>query len=205
MSGFVSLVGAGPGDPDLLTLRAVDRLRRADLVLYDALVEAELLELAPQAKRFYVGKRAGRHSIDQDGIHRLMVRAAQRGERVVRLAQPLRTRGVTVNVETTPAADLDRDLGADLVEVTHRCVQELLRNVQRHADARHVEVSVVRTQRSLVLCVQDDGRGMDPAAAVESEHGHLGLQALADIATDHRGSLELWSEVGAGTDVRMEL
>lgn len=85
MTGFVSLVGAGPGDPDLLTLRAVDRLRRADLVLYDALVEEELLQLAPQAKRFYVGKRAGRHSIDQDGIHRLMVRAAQRGERVVRL------------------------------------------------------------------------------------------------------------------------
>ena len=85
MTGFVSLVGAGPGDPELLTLRAVDRLRRADLVLYDALVEEQLLELAPKAKRFYVGKRAGRHSIDQAGIHRLMVRAAQRGERVVRL------------------------------------------------------------------------------------------------------------------------
>jgi uroporphyrin-III C-methyltransferase len=85
MSGFVSLVGAGPGDPELLTVRAVDRLRRADLVLYDALVEEDLLALAPHAKRFYVGKRAGRHSIDQDGIHRLMIRAAQRGERVVRL------------------------------------------------------------------------------------------------------------------------
>ena len=85
MSGFVSLVGAGPGDPELLTIRAVDRLRRADLVLYDALAPEQLLDLAPQAKRFYVGKRAGRHSIDQDGIHRLMVRAAKRGERVVRL------------------------------------------------------------------------------------------------------------------------
>jgi uroporphyrin-III C-methyltransferase/precorrin-2 dehydrogenase/sirohydrochlorin ferrochelatase len=85
MTGFVSLVGAGPGDPELLTLRAVQRLRDADLVLYDALVEGELLELAPRAKRFYVGKRAGRHSIDQDGIHRLMIRAAERGERVVRL------------------------------------------------------------------------------------------------------------------------
>ncbi len=85
MSGFVSLVGAGPGDPELLTVRAVDRLRRADLVLYDALVEEEVMTLAPQAKRFYVGKRAGRHSIDQDGIHRLMVKAALRGERVVRL------------------------------------------------------------------------------------------------------------------------
>lgn len=85
MSGFVSLVGAGPGDPELLTVRAVDRLRRADLVLFDALTPEQLLELAPQAKRFYVGKRADRHSIEQEGIHRLLVRAAQRGERVVRL------------------------------------------------------------------------------------------------------------------------
>ena len=85
MSGFVSLVGAGPGDIELLTLRALKRLREADLVLYDALVEHELLELAPQAKRFFVGKRAGRHSIDQEGIHALLIRAAKRGERVVRL------------------------------------------------------------------------------------------------------------------------
>lgn len=85
MSGFVSLVGAGPGDPELLTLRALKRLRDADLVLNDALVQSELLELAPKAQRFYVGKRAGRHSIEQDEIHGLMVRAAQRGQRVVRL------------------------------------------------------------------------------------------------------------------------
>jgi uroporphyrin-III C-methyltransferase len=82
---MVSLVGAGPGDPELLTARAIDRLRRADLVLYDALAPAELLELAPRAKRFFVGKRAGRHAIEQDAIHRLMIRAARRGERVVRL------------------------------------------------------------------------------------------------------------------------
>jgi len=85
MTGLVSLVGAGPGDPELLTRRAVDRLARADLVLDDALVPDALLELAPRAKRFYVGKRAGRHSIDQDGINRLMIRAARRGDRVVRL------------------------------------------------------------------------------------------------------------------------
>lgn len=85
MTGFVSLVGAGPGDPELLTLRALRRLRDADLVLNDALVLADLLELAPKAQRFYVGKRAGRHSIDQAGIHHLMIRAARRGQRVVRL------------------------------------------------------------------------------------------------------------------------
>jgi uroporphyrin-III C-methyltransferase/precorrin-2 dehydrogenase/sirohydrochlorin ferrochelatase len=85
MSGLVSLVGAGPGDPELLTVRAVSRLRDADLVLYDALAPEQLLALAPRARRFYVGKRAGRHSIDQDGIHRLLIRAARRGQRVVRL------------------------------------------------------------------------------------------------------------------------
>jgi uroporphyrin-III C-methyltransferase/precorrin-2 dehydrogenase/sirohydrochlorin ferrochelatase len=85
MTGFVSLVGAGPGDPELLTLRAADRLRRANLVLYDALVQTQLLELAPNARRFFVGKRCGAHSIDQASIHRLMIRAARRGARVVRL------------------------------------------------------------------------------------------------------------------------
>lgn len=84
-AGFVSLVGAGPGDPDLLTRRALDRLARADLILNDALVPADLLALAPQARRFFVGKRAGRHSITQEGIHALLIRAARRGERVVRL------------------------------------------------------------------------------------------------------------------------
>jgi uroporphyrin-III C-methyltransferase/precorrin-2 dehydrogenase/sirohydrochlorin ferrochelatase len=85
MTGFVSLVGAGPGDPDLLTRRALDRLARADLVLDDALVSADLRELAPRAHRFFVGKRAGRHSIEQEAIHGLMIRAARRGSRVVRL------------------------------------------------------------------------------------------------------------------------
>jgi uroporphyrin-III C-methyltransferase/precorrin-2 dehydrogenase/sirohydrochlorin ferrochelatase len=84
-TGFVSLVGAGPGDPDLLTRRALDRLARADLVLDDALVSADLRELAPRAHRFFVGKRAGRHSIEQDAINRLLIRAARRGARVVRL------------------------------------------------------------------------------------------------------------------------
>ena len=85
MTGFVSLVGAGPGDPELLTLRAARRLHDADLVLSDALVQTDLLDLAPRAQRFFVGKRAGRHSIEQDEIHRLMIRGAQRGQRVVRL------------------------------------------------------------------------------------------------------------------------
>jgi len=83
--GHVSLVGAGPGDPDLLTRAAVRRLRRADLVLFDALVSADVLRLARRARRFFVGKRAGRPAISQEAINRLLVRAARRGLRVVRL------------------------------------------------------------------------------------------------------------------------
>jgi uroporphyrin-III C-methyltransferase len=85
MSGFVSLVGAGPGDPELLTLKAVRRLAEADLVLYDALVETDTLSFAPCARRFFVGKRARRPAIRQDAINRLMIREARRGHRIVRL------------------------------------------------------------------------------------------------------------------------
>ncbi|HEV8438504.1 MAG TPA: uroporphyrinogen-III C-methyltransferase [Methylomirabilota bacterium] len=86
MRGFVSLVGAGPGDPELLTRKAAWRLAEADLVLYDALVSPDALDLAPpRAQRFLVGKRAGRPSVKQDTIHRLMIRGARRGKRVVRL------------------------------------------------------------------------------------------------------------------------
>src|SRR5215475_4812507 len=84
-SGFVSLVGAGPGDPELWTLRALRRVEEADLVLYDALVDAESLRRLTRAQCFCVGKRAGRASVKQDTINRLMVRAARQGKRVVRL------------------------------------------------------------------------------------------------------------------------
>jgi uroporphyrin-III C-methyltransferase len=85
MTGFVSLVGAGPGDPDLLTRKAARCLAEADLVLYDALVSPETLELAPQSRRFFVGKRARRPAMKQETIHGLMIRAARKGQRVVRL------------------------------------------------------------------------------------------------------------------------
>jgi uroporphyrin-III C-methyltransferase/precorrin-2 dehydrogenase/sirohydrochlorin ferrochelatase len=85
VTGHVSLVGAGPGDPELLTRKALLRLRRADLVLYDALVDERVLALARRAQRFFVGKRAGRHALSQYEIHAVMIRAAKRGRRVVRL------------------------------------------------------------------------------------------------------------------------
>ena len=84
-SGCVSLVGAGPGDPDLLTRRAARRLQEADLVLYDALVDPDVLNLAGSAQRIFVGKRAGRPQMRQELINRLLIRAARSGRKVVRL------------------------------------------------------------------------------------------------------------------------
>lgn len=81
----VALVGAGPGDPDLWTRRAVAYLEQADLVLYDALVDAQALRRFTHAQCFCVGKRARRESVRQETIHRLMIRAARAGKRVVRL------------------------------------------------------------------------------------------------------------------------
>jgi uroporphyrin-III C-methyltransferase len=83
--GRVWLVGAGPGDPELLTLRAVRALEQADLVLYDALIDPRVLGYAPRAQRFCVGKRAGKASVAQETTHALMIRAALAGKRVVRL------------------------------------------------------------------------------------------------------------------------
>jgi uroporphyrin-III C-methyltransferase len=83
--GHVSLVGAGPGDPALLTRKAALRLRRADLVLYDALVDERVLALARRAQRFYVGKRAGRHALSQEEIHAVLIAQAKRGRQIVRL------------------------------------------------------------------------------------------------------------------------
>jgi len=82
----VTLLGAGPGDPDLLTLKGVKALQAADVVLYDALTNEALLEHAPQqAIKVYVGKRSGEHSHSQDAINKLMIDYALNYGHVVRL------------------------------------------------------------------------------------------------------------------------
>ena len=84
--GMVCLVGAGPGDPRLITVRGRELLKACDAVVYDHLASQELLsETREDCERIYVGKQAGRHYMKQGEINRLLVRLAEQGKRVVRL------------------------------------------------------------------------------------------------------------------------
>ncbi|MEP6914414.1 MAG: uroporphyrinogen-III C-methyltransferase [Acidobacteriota bacterium] len=150
MIGLVSLVGAGPGDPELLTLKAIRRLGEADLVLYDALIESDTLQYATHARRFYVGKRAGRPAIRQDAINRLMIREARRGHRIVRLkcgdpfvfgrggeeALALAAAGIPCEVVPGISSALAAPLLAG-IPVTHRGLASAFVVVSGHAEASY--------------------------------------------------------------------
>ncbi len=84
--GTVYLVGAGPGDPDLLTVKAARLLRQSDVVVYDNLVSEEVVQLIPPTtEKIYVGKEMNRHTLPQDEINLLLVKLAKQGKNVVRL------------------------------------------------------------------------------------------------------------------------
>ncbi|HEV8291780.1 MAG TPA: uroporphyrinogen-III C-methyltransferase, partial [Tepidisphaeraceae bacterium] len=84
-SGIVYLVGAGPGDPGLITVRGVRLLEKADVVVFDYLANPQLLRHCPKAQTVYVGKQASQHAMSQEEINQLLVNLAREGNRVVRL------------------------------------------------------------------------------------------------------------------------
>jgi len=166
MTGRVWLVGAGPGSPDLLTIRAARVLARADLLLYDALVAPEALELAPHAQCFCVGKRGGRPSMDQETIHRLMIRGARRGKNVVRLkggdpfvlgrggeeALALAAAGIPCEVVPGVSSALAAPALAG-IPVTHRGLSSAFLVVSGHAEAAYRPALASLPPRSLTLVV----------------------------------------------------
>ncbi|KAJ6803414.1 siroheme uroporphyrinogen methyltransferase 1 [Iris pallida] len=145
--GRVCLVGTGPGDPDLLTVKAARAIETADLVLYDRLVSDEVLSLVGgSARMLYVGKTAGYHSRTQDEIHRLLLAFAEAGANVVRLkgGDPLvfgrggeemdflQQQGIQVKVipGITSASGIAAELG---IPLTHRGVANSVRFLTGHS------------------------------------------------------------------------
>ncbi|MFZ0811785.1 uroporphyrinogen-III C-methyltransferase [Bradyrhizobium sp.] len=121
MSGFVSFVSAGPGDPELLTLKAVSRLSTADVVLYDDLASGQILDHArPGANLVAVGKRAGRLSTKQQHVNRLLIEHATTGARVVRLKSG--DAGIFGRLEEEIEALRAADIGYEIIPgVTAAC------------------------------------------------------------------------------------
>ena len=143
--GWVWLCGAGPGDPGLLTLHALNALRQADVVVYDALVEDAILDWAPQAEHIYAGKRGGKPSVKQRDISLKLVDLAREGKKVLRLkggdpfvfgrggeeAQTLVQHGVNVRIIPGISAGIG-GLAYAGVPVTHRDVNQAVTFVTGH-------------------------------------------------------------------------
>jgi uroporphyrin-III C-methyltransferase/precorrin-2 dehydrogenase/sirohydrochlorin ferrochelatase len=134
--GSVAIVGAGPGDPDLLTLRALTALQSADVVVYDRLIGPEILDRARRdAERIYVGKAEGNHAASQDEINALLLEHAREGKRVVRLkgGDPFIFGRDGVAVELVPGITAATAAAASAgIPLTHRGLAQAVTLVTGH-------------------------------------------------------------------------
>jgi uroporphyrin-III C-methyltransferase len=154
--GKVYLVGAGPGDPDLITLKGLRCLRQADVVIYDRLISPSLLDEVPmQAERVFVGKEAGCHFIKQEEINALLIQHARQGRTVVRLKggdpfifgrggeETLALAEVSIPFEVVPGVSSAMAVPAYAgIPVTHRHYASSVTIVTGHEDSAHTSSAV---------------------------------------------------------------
>ncbi|HET8898979.1 MAG TPA: siroheme synthase CysG [Rhodanobacteraceae bacterium] len=199
-AGSVVLVGAGPGDPGLLTLRGLRALNEADVILHDRLVSAEVLALARRdAERIEVGKEAGNHHATQDEIHRLLLVHAQAGKRVVRLKggdpfvfgrggeelEFLRQRGVPYEVVPgiTAAVACAAYAGIPLTHRDHAASLVLTTAHRRDGGDAPDWAMLARSRQTLALYM-----GVSQLSGVQSSLIAAGLDAATPFALIENGS-----------------
>jgi uroporphyrin-III C-methyltransferase/precorrin-2 dehydrogenase/sirohydrochlorin ferrochelatase len=178
--GLVSLVGAGPGDPELLTRKAARRLAEADLVLYDALVPPAVVSLAVRAQQIMVGRRKGSETMGQDAIIRTLIRTARRGKRVVRLkggdpfvfgrggeeALALAAAGVEFEIVPGVSSALAAADAAS-IPVTHRGVSATVVVTTGHdLDRFSITVASVDPSQTTLIVMMGSAQRADIAAAL---------------------------------------
>jgi len=181
-SGTVYLVGAGPGDPGLLTVRGLELIRRADIILYDALANPAMLDAAPPtAERIHVGKRSSQHAISQQEINQLLWEKAQGNGVVVRLkggdpyvlgrgmeeAEYLRERGVKVEVVPGVSSATAVATAAD-ISLTQRGVSSTFAVVtgRQASDATFAPAWDALAQIETVVILMGVGRAAEIADAL---------------------------------------
>ncbi len=213
--GSVTLVGAGPGNADLLTLRAVRAIRAADVLVYDRLIGPEVLDYARRdAERVFVGKQTARHALPQEEINALLAARARAGQRVVRLkggdpfvfgrggeeVEYLQRAGVAVEVVPGVTAALGCAAAAG-IPLTHREVAMSVTFVTGHASEGAVEpdwADLARANHTLVVYM-----GVANAGRIAAELIRHGLAATTPVAVIENGTLPGQRVVG-GTLVGLE-
>lgn len=210
--GKVYLVGAGPGNPELLTLKAADLLARADVVVYDRLIQDGVLALAnPAAERIYMGQPVGKHVSRQDEVHVLLVAKAREGKSVVRLkggdpflfgrggeeVEYLAEHGIPFEVIPGVSAALAAPLAA-CIAVTHRDVASSVAIVTGHEakiDQSRIDWSALSRLDTLIflmgvhnlrrICSSLVEHGRDaqtPAAMIQSAYWPGQLVVVGNLA-----------------------